>query len=108
MTAPEFNSSSGGLELRETQRKSGPAINIVPDVPFCCCMPWHARAALFVTRGNADPVHGGVCCFCDRDVAVPSSARGKRVACIYCGMDRGFIAEAEIEPFAGEHQDDEE
>lgn len=77
------------------------SLEIVPDVPFACCMPWGARHALFVCQGNDEPLHGATCCFCDRDVAAPEAARGKRVACIYCGMDRGFHPAVDEPPFAG-------
>lgn len=63
-------------------------LRVVPVTPFCCCMPWHARS---------DEDHGGACWFCDRAIAVPEVARGKVVACIYCGLDKGFIPEMEIE-----------
>jgi hypothetical protein len=28
---------------------------------------------------------------CERSVAAPEKARGKRVACIYCGLDNGWV-----------------
>lgn len=68
----------------------------VPITPFCCCMPWHARS-----YSGDNPVHGAACCFCDRAVAAPETARGKTVACIYCGLDMGFIPESEIPPDDG-------
>ena len=64
----------------------------LPVVPFGCYMPWHARGS------EGEPVHGAACWFCDRAVAATEGARGKIVACIYCGLDRGFIPEMEIEP----------
>lgn len=64
-------------------------LRVVAVEPYCCCMPWHARS---------DGDHGGTCWFCNRSIAVPERARRKLVACIYCGMDRGFIPEKEIEP----------
>jgi hypothetical protein len=58
-----------------------------------CCMPWHVRDAFC-----AEPVEGRVCRYCDKPIAAPISAKGKPVACIYCGMDRGFIPPIEVEP----------
>jgi hypothetical protein len=64
----------------------------VPTLPYCCCMPWHAR------HSEDEPVHGAACWFCDRAVAAPASARGKIVACVYCGLDRGFVPAVDVEP----------
>lgn len=72
------------------------ALKSVPVVPFACCMPWHARP-----YSDDEPVHGAACCFCDRAVAAPEKARGKIVACIYCGLDMGFIPAIEIPPDNG-------
>lgn len=72
---------------------TGHKLALVPVEPYACCMPWHGRGVF-----QPEPEHGGRCCFCSRDIAVPESARGKNNACIYCGMDRGFIPEQEIEP----------
>lgn len=70
-------------------------LRLLSPSPFCCCMPWHAR------DWNCDePMHGAVCCFCGRSVAAPAEARGKTVACVYCGLDRGLIPKQEIEPHA--------
>jgi hypothetical protein len=55
-------------------------------------MPWHAR------RADDTPVHGGRCCYCDREIAVPNEYRGKHMGCIYCGLDKGLMPEQEIEP----------
>jgi len=71
-------------------------LSLVPIVPYACCMPWELRDAWLE---QIEPVHGGRCCFCQRDVAVPEPASGKNVACIYCGMDRGFVPIVEIEPY---------
>lgn len=65
---------------------------IVEPKPVAFCAAWHARGF------EHGPVHGGTCCWCGRDVAAPSSAQGKTVACIYCGMDRGLIPIEEVEP----------
>lgn len=54
-------------------------------------MPWHAR------YWDPDAI-GAACWFCDRAIAIPETAKGKIVACIYCGLERGFIPEVEIEP----------
>lgn len=68
-------------------------LRIAAPVPFAHCHQWGLR-------GHAnEPEHGARCCHCDREVAAPESARGKLVACIYCGMDRGEIPCEEIEPF---------
>lgn len=61
----------------------------VPDVPFCCCPPWQLRHI------DARPTHGAMCFMCGRDVAAPEAARGKRVACIYCGPDNGWCPEVD-------------
>lgn len=66
-------------------------MKVLADVPFCCCMPWRLR----------DPdkqMHGAWCFKCDMEIAAPEEARGKRVACIYCGMDEGWIPAIEIPP----------
>lgn len=65
----------------------------VPVVPFGCYMPWRLRGAY-----DDEIVEGAACWFCDREVAAPSEAKGKIVACIYCGLDRGFVDPVEIEP----------
>lgn len=65
------------------------AFHLVPVTPFCCCMPWHGR------YGDE---FGAACCFCGRAVAAPEKARGKVVACIYCGIDRGYLLENECPP----------
>lgn len=67
------------------------SITVVPTKPFGCYMPWHAR--------YWDPeAIGAACWFCDRAIAIPESAKGKIVACIYCGLELGFIPEIEVEP----------
>lgn len=68
-------------------------MKIVPTEPFGCYMPWHAHQLW-----GDEKRHGASCCFCDRAVAATEIAKGKTVACIYCGLDRGFLAEEEIEP----------
>lgn len=65
---------------------------ILPPAPFCHCMPWHAR------DWTSGEVHGARCCYCSREVAAPAEAKGKHVACIYCGMDRDEIPAVEIPP----------
>jgi hypothetical protein len=72
----------------------------VPVAPFRCCLPWHARHWHAIGEDGPETMHGGACCFCDRAIAVPESARGKTVACTYCGMERGFEPAAELPPFA--------
>lgn len=66
------------------------ALQILPPIPFCHCMPWRLRGT------EEGPHHGARCCYCDREVAAPEVARGKHVACIYCGLDRGEIPAIEI------------
>lgn len=60
-------------------------LRLVPTEAFTHCWPWHLRDL------QPGPSRGGVCCFCSRAVAVPDAARGKTVACIYCGLDRGDV-----------------
>jgi hypothetical protein len=67
--------------------------HLVIDFAPVCCMPWHARGS------EDEPVHGGECRYCHREIAVPASAKGVPVACIYCGMERGFVEAKEIEPY---------
>ena len=67
-------------------------LSLVPPSPVAHCAAWHARGL------EAEPVHGARCCHCNRDVAAPERARGKTVACIYCGLDNGELALEEIEP----------
>jgi hypothetical protein len=67
-------------------------LRIVEPIPFCCGMPWHARYFEdFETISAA-------CMYCDRAIAVPLEAKDKKVACIYCGLDKGFLPAVEIEP----------
>lgn len=68
------------------------ALQILPPAPFCHCMPWRLRDAM----AKDGPWHGARCCHCDREVAAPEAARGKHVACIYCGLDRGEIPAIEV------------
>lgn len=75
-----------------TDRPAITVLQLVPPSPAMCCMPWHAR---YFATGSS---HGATCCFCRRDVARPDALKGITVACIYCGLDRGFIPEQEIEP----------
>lgn len=67
---------------------------LVQPSPASICMPWHGRGF------EKELTHGGRCCFCEREIAVPESARGRTAACIYCGMDRGLVPVVEIEPGA--------
>lgn len=66
-------------------------LQLVPPSPVAFCAAWHCHF-------GTDPVHGARCCWCEREVAAPEHARGKTVACIYCGMDRGLVPIQEIEP----------
>lgn len=68
-------------------------LRILPPKPIGYCMPWHAR---HVEPGAS--VHGGRCCFCDREIAVPAEWNGKNVGCIYCGLDNGDLPEIELKP----------
>lgn len=74
-------------------------LRIADPVPVAFCMPWHTRGTPFVTHGDETTFHGATCCFCERSIAAPESAKGKLVSCIYCGMDRGLLPAVEIEPF---------
>jgi hypothetical protein len=74
-------------------------MEVVPDAPFCCCMPWRLRSP-------EKAAHGRTCFACGRDIAAPPEAAGKRVACIYCGLDHGWIPAVEIPP-AERPEDDE-
>lgn len=67
-------------------------LRLVPPSPVHHCMPWHARG------WEKEAEHGARCCYCDREVAAPESARGKVVACVCCGLDRGELPLVEIEP----------
>ena len=60
-------------------------LTIVPTSAFTFCLPWHLR---YLQSGI---LHSGSCCFCNRAVAVPESAYGKSVGCIYCGFDSGDV-----------------
>lgn len=64
----------------------------VPIAAGWFAFPWHLR-------GDA-PVHGGRCCYCDREIAIPNEKRGWNVACIYCGLDRGELPLIEAEAYA--------
>lgn len=57
------------------------------------CMPWRLRGA------EDEPVHGGQCCYCGRDIAIPASKRGWHAACVYCGLDRSELPETEAEAY---------
>lgn len=67
------------------------ALKILPPKPFAHCMPWRLRNPF------DGQWHGARCCYCDREVAAPEEARGKHVACIYCGLDNGEVPEIEVE-----------
>ena len=71
--------------------KGEKVLKLVAPAPVHFCMPWHARG------WEDEPEHGAVCCFCQRDVAAPESARGKTVSCIYCGMERALVPLVERE-----------
>ncbi len=64
-------------------------LSILPPSPVHCCMPWHAR-------WMEGEVYGAMCCFCDRSIAAPGWTKGKHVACIYCGLDRGLIPAIDV------------
>lgn len=75
-----------------TGRPHSRSLSIVPSEPAAYCPAWHARG---LTSGT---VHGANCCFCRRDIAAPDELRGFTLACIYCGLDRGALEAAEVEP----------
>ena len=54
--------------------------------------PWAIRLGI-------EPEHGGRCCYCDRDIAVPDRLRGWHVGCVYCGLDRGELPLTEAEAY---------
>lgn len=68
---------------------------IAEIIPYGFYPAWHVR-----NPGDYRPdhIHGARCCWCDREVAVPAEAKGKYVACIYCGLDRGHVPAID-EPF---------
>lgn len=68
------------------------SLQIIPVTPAGFCMPWHARGY------EQDTVHGGSCCWCAREIAVPNTHKGLHVACIYCGFDRGLLEAVEKAP----------
>lgn len=68
-------------------------LRLVPPAPVAFCMPWHARGCW-----STEPEHGARCCWCSRDVAAPTTAKGLTVACVYCGLDHGCLPPAEQEP----------
>ena len=57
------------------------------------CMPWHVRGA------EREAVHGGRCCYCEREISVPDSKRGWNAACCYCGLERGELPMTEAEAY---------
>lgn len=67
-------------------------MKLLPPAPFVYCPQWHVRNAF------AGEIHGARCCYCGREVATTAAAKGKHVACIYCGLDSGEIPAVEIEP----------
>ena len=73
------------------------ALAIVPADAFTYCFEWHCRHA----EWNESHTPGS-CCFCHRDIAVPSGAKGKSCGCIPCGFDRGEILEID-KPLTGDH-----
>ena len=59
-----------------------------------CCFPWRLRGigdSGELTGPNA--IKPGECAFCKREIAIPKPHHGKPCACIYCGIDRGWITE---------------
>lgn len=70
---------------------TAPALRILPPAPVTHCMPWHLRC-------DCAGIHGARCCGCNREVAAPAFAKGKHVACIYCGFESGAVPCVEIDP----------
>lgn len=68
-------------------------LKVVPVSAAWFCFPWGIRLRL-------EPEHGGRCCYCNRDVAVPDRLRNMHVACIYCGLERGELPLTEAEDYA--------
>lgn len=67
-------------------------LRLLGPAPFYACMPWHARGWM------KELEYGGRCLYCDREIAVPKSGRGKHHSCIYCALAKGMIQEVEVEP----------
>lgn len=66
------------------------ALRILPPAPVAHCMPWRLR------NPHEGQWLGARCCYCDREIAAPVSAKGRHVACIYCGLDRGEILAIDV------------
>lgn len=60
-------------------------LTVVPAEPVVC-WPWHVARAVF-----DQPLKGGQCEPCGRDVAVPANAGFKPPMCVYCAMDLGLV-----------------
>ena len=69
---------------------------IVPAKAAWFCMPWRLRFC------EAVDTHGGRCCYCDREIAVPDDRRGLNVGCIYCGLETGELPLTEAEAYGSD------
>lgn len=69
-------------------------LSLVPAEPVIC-WPWHLW---FLANDEGHP-RGGVCRYCQCDVAIPPGSTGLPV-CLYCGMDRGLVEAVDV-PFGG-------
>jgi hypothetical protein len=70
-------------------------LRLLPPKPVGYAANWRTRIV------GTEPLHGARCCFCAREIAVPESARGLHVGCLYCGLDNGDLPLVEIEPCRG-------
>jgi len=55
----------------------------IPSLAPSVSWPWHLRHL-----DSPERLHGGSCIYCGREVA---ARKDERVACLYCGMDRGMV-----------------
>lgn len=67
-------------------------LTIVAVEPLGFCMAWHSRLDV------DGPTVGSSCCWCEREIAVPLTHKDTHMACIYCGLDKGYLPAVEIEP----------
>lgn len=70
--------------------------SVVPDTAAWFCWPWRLR---FMER---EPVTGGVCIYCNREIALPKHSWNRRCGCLYCGLDRNELPRTEAESYAAD------
>lgn len=58
-----------------------------------CCAPWRLRGTFWDSGEltGPDAVRGGECMFCKREIAIRRPDWGTPCACIYCGLDLGWL-----------------